>query len=197
MSVYNASGNWLLDGHNWYARANDYATSLAYECGKSVETTSAVISAVSPGITWYQNKLIARQLCLASVGNFSRELAVNFPMRGAYRRNANKAWNILQGKDPYKLMSPITGPKTFNFWHNIMEPSSKRYVTIDRHAYSIALGEKTTKAYRIDAKRYALVSDLYKQAAKDLGVIPCQLQATVWLAHRDRYQQNFLTMVEK
>ena len=190
LSVYRASEQWQLDGHSWYARAHNFAAMLASECGKSLEITSAVISAVSPGISWYQNQLVARQLCQASVGNFSRYLAPGLTFRGAYRSNANKAWKILQGTDPYKLMSPKTGPKTFAFWHNILDPSQSDHVTIDRHAYCIALGEKTTRQYAIKASAYALVSELYKTVAQQLGIIPNQLQATVWLSHRDHYQQN-------
>ena len=192
LQVYLASEQWQLDGHSWYIRANKFAAGLASECSQTLDTTCAVISALSPGITWFQNQVIARQLCLASVGQFG-SLPDSFPLRGAYRRNANKAWRMLHGSVPNKEMNPVSGPKTFCFWKNLVDPASAEHVTIDRHAAAIARGQTVTKQVSITPCQYLALADCYRQAARQIGVIPCQLQATVWLSHRDHYQQSLFT----
>lgn len=81
-----------------------------------------------------------------------------------------------------------TGPKTFNFFHNILRPDDPNYVTIDRHAYAIAKGDN---AERLTQKQYLDVANHYVRSANRLGILPNQLQAVLWVDYRTKYVNTF------
>lgn len=77
--------------------------------------------------------------------------------------------------------------KQKNFYLNIYRPELEFPVTIDRHAFDAFLGIDTGITDRpIDLSMsdgdtvYDVVGDTYRSLAKDLGVLPHQLQAVVW-----------------
>lgn len=85
-----------------------------------------------------------------------------------------------QQPDPY-----LKGLKVWNFYNNIYQPENDRYVTIDGHMFNCWGGER--RALRLSlkgAKHYELVAGNVIALAREYGLLPHQLQATLWTTWR-------------
>lgn len=181
----------LKGGHEWYSRANE----VAHTIGRGdVSKGAGIIAALSPLSTWEKNVSQAHELI--KTGNVHNALLP---------ANVEKARRIHQGEDPTSVLG---GHKVTSFFHNINDPSSAEHVTIDRHAYDIAMGHPFVGAGGGKAKRnitegpsghtpmsedlglsamgrYKHFAHAYKTAAGELGVdLPHKVQATTWVQHR-------------
>jgi len=97
----------------------------------------------------------------------------------------------------------IKGRKTFNFFMNLLNPCNPNYVTIDGHMVSVWLGRRIllkSKEASLTAKKYTLIAEDYKTVARELGILPNQLQAVCWMAwkrkHRILYNPQLSLWVE-
>jgi hypothetical protein len=161
-------------GMGWYPVAHE----LASELGEGVSTGAAVIAALSPQIGWLANISAARSL----VASRSHEEAQSI---GALGDGISKALAILEGSPPSLVLG---GRKVRSFYRNILYPSRAGAVTVDRHAVAIALhgigGRSPSDKWLERAGTYALVASIYRSEARRAGILPQQLQAICWLAHR-------------
>ena len=83
----------------------------------------------------------------------------------------NEIWDILNGN------------KIQNFYMNLMYPDDKRFVTIARHAISIALGRQATdKEHSLTDKHYQFFAECYKEVGQELDLIPNFVQSITWQA---------------
>ena len=82
-----------------------------------------------------------------------------------------------------------TGSKTYHFYHNLLEPDNSAFITIDRHSYLIATGETYTSGLHL--AKYERIADVYRKAAKKLGILPNELQALLWVDHRTKENIKF------
>lgn len=100
----------------------------------------------------------------------------------SYPDSKDKAWRILHGESPLTILG---GPKTSNFYRNILYPDDPVAVTVDAHAYSAWLGKrlKVTEP-RITLPLYDQVAADYRVAAAAASILPSQMQATCWFAWR-------------
>lgn len=171
-------------GLNWYNEANGFCIELSAKYGLSLSQVCAVVSALSPACNWEQNKRDTIGLIETVKG--LRKYKHKF---GTYGANVLKARRILSGELlPENAFSLKTGAKTFNFYHNLLEPDNVNWVTIDRHAYTIATGEP----YKALTKnQYSKIADYYKETARKLSLIPCQLQAVLWVDYRIKKEIEF------
>ena len=85
------------------------------------------------------------------------------------------------------------GMKTRSFFQNIMDPSDPHPVTIDGHAYCIYVNYRMTMKEAVMLRfKYEPVAEDYRQVAKNLNVLPNQLQAVTWFTwkriHNSVYQ---------
>ena len=165
-------------GANWYFEANHFARNVAKSYQVDFKKVCAILSALSPGVNWEQNKKETVTLIRINQGLHTKKF--NF---STYGHNVVKAQKIYDGDiDPDKAFSLKTSPKTYNFYHNIVHPESPDYVTIDRHAFRIATGEEYD---RISPKQYRELAAHYKRAAKRLGILPNILQSVLWEWYRE------------
>ena len=77
--------------------------------------------------------------------------------------------------------------KITNFYRNIANPTAD-FVTVDRHAHDIAVGEVFGKQNRrmLGSKGgYNELADLYREVADFVGILPSELQAITWCAWRE------------
>lgn len=182
-----ASPEFLKGGHEWYDKAQEEAAKVG---GGDVRRGAGVIAALSPLSDWERNVREAHEL--RKTGTVKSALLP---------ANVEKARRIHEGEDPEAVLG---GNKVTNFFHNIHDPSSPHAVTIDRHAYDIAMGRpfvgagKGKKAAEprqtgtmsqdlgLDALgRYKHFVRAYQSASGELGVdLPHQVQATTWVTHR-------------
>jgi hypothetical protein len=169
-------------GREWYMHAHEYARTLSERYGVTLWQAAGVLAALSPGCNWERNKAIAEELIAAyKRGN-------PLPLVGSYgRKNVRKCERILRGSP---VMFVLGGDKVISFYHNILDPLSPSFVTIDRHAYDALQGTRTPedKRFEIKHKRYRDAESAYTSAAATLGLLPSQLQATLWLTWRRLHQ---------
>ena len=77
----------------------------------------------------------------------------------------------------------LNGNKTQRFYWCIKYPLSRKYVVIDRHSLSVALGRVATdKEMSMTDNHYQFFEDCYKRTADELGIIPSYLQSVTWEA---------------
>lgn len=182
-----ASPEFLKGGHEWYDKANEIANKIG---GGDTRRGAGIIAALSPLTDWDRNIRDANELI--KTGTVQSALLP---------ANVEKARRIHLGEDPEKVLG---GNKVTNFFHNINDPSSPHAVTIDRHAYDIAMGRpfigqgKGKKAEEprqtgtmsqdlglSSLGRYKHFVRAYQSAAGELGVdLPHRVQATTWVTHR-------------
>jgi hypothetical protein len=164
----------LAYGLRWYAQANDWLQSLADQHGLKISQVAGVAAALSPRTDWPQNRSKTEQL-LADGDTYG------------LTNGRLKAQRIVKGEDPDEVLS---GPKTRAFWSNLADPVNSTAVTIDAHAYDAALGLVTNDRQRKALERkgeYERIADIYRSAARHLGVAPHVVQAVVWAVWRNRY----------
>ena len=151
-------------GMFWYPTAHR----IALESG-SVERGAGIIAALSPMMPWDRNVELARDA-------FATDIAY-----GGLSKNVAKAQAIIDGANPLDVLG---GDKVRTFYGNIVNPWGDG-VTIDRHAYDIAVGIRHgNKRPGIGKKVYREFSAAYIQAAMGLGVFPAELQAITWTVWR-------------
>jgi len=163
------------DGRSWYPRAHAIMCEWSETYGYSIATVACVTAALSPQVEWTRNVIMADDI-----------LAGRPPSIGGYlRTNRDKAERVRDER-----LSNLTtvfkgGPKVNNFAANLAGDYYNA-VTIDAHAAQIALDEPTYNAGLSWAK-YAVFATAYFQAARELGMAPAELQATVWLTWKRMY----------
>ena len=173
------------EGAEWYSKAHDEAVRI----GRGDAAKGAgILAALSPLTHWSKNIEKADELVKTGTTTHITGMA-----------SVLKAQRINEGEDPTKVLG---GNKVTSFYHNIQDPSNPHHVTIDRHAYDIALGRpfvgsgggkredrgKGGMAEELGLKskgRYDHFKDAYTVASHNLGLkVPNQLQSATWVAHR-------------
>lgn len=166
-----------LDGRSWYYVANEHARKLSALHGLTVCQGVGIIAALSPQTSWEENIRIAHALC-------------EDPTSSHHTADATgKALRILNGADPETTLG---GRKVRSFYANILYPHVPGHVTIDRHAAAILAGLTTPEWNRMHEKKlerahfYRFATGVYRAAARDLSLLPHQLQAITWLVQSNR-----------
>jgi hypothetical protein len=181
--------NWItengVDSSGWYTEANEFAQLMSTTYNVPLTTVCGIISALSPQKSWEENK----------------KLTVRFLSNGTTHNqtqlNINKAKCILVTDNVDQILAILNGNKTKNFFLNILYPNKAMGVTIDRHAIAAAL--QTNKTAKSLDKSYAVLTDkqydffagCYTELAGDLGILPHQLQAIVWVNYRSHRKINY------
>lgn len=130
----------LALGSEWYVEANRFARLLSVNYGVDFYRVVAVISALSPRMSWPRNKAIAeRTLAVFSeawdVPRTTEELVK--AIGGALPANLTIAVRILQGES---IDSVLTGVKRRSFYNNIAFPTTDLLsVTVDTWMQRVAM----------------------------------------------------------
>jgi|APSaa5957512535_1039671.scaffolds.fasta_scaffold04851_3 hypothetical protein len=173
-------------GSIWYDEAREYATGLAIKHGYTVSTVCAVLSALSPAVSWNVNKRDAHTLLgLAAVGETEPD---NIPA-STYGPQVEKALRIAWTGNPDLIGN---GLKTVSFYLNMVGIQDGSVCTIDRHILGAATGSRdaTHKDISVTSKRYFDVSAQIKRLARNRNLQPKQVQAVIWLTYRERIGLN-------
>lgn len=144
-------------GRTWYPTAKREARKLARESGITLAQAAGIIASASLNQSWKGNLTIARKLARGE-------------MTGLKMVRAECA-AILAGTPPTRA---IAGPKRVCFYRNIMGDTDT--VTVDRWA-ARAAGDEDLLG-RVGG--YDCIAEMYRTAARQLGVTPRELQAIVW-----------------
>jgi hypothetical protein len=155
---------------DWYFILHDYAKNLAERNGLTLLQAAGVISALSPMITFQTNLRDAERFCA------TRRL----DNLATYMNQRKKALAIIGAKSEKEVLKLLGGNKTKSFFLNIYRPKTSQDVTIDTWMIKF-FGFKS-----LTPKRYADASKEMQNVAKELGIMPHQLQALVWVGMRGK-----------
>jgi len=178
-----ASDEEVQDGLNWYARANDVASELACECFSPL-VTAGVISALSPNNKWKRNLIDARAV-LDAVDNNQPSDAVKVC---TYNANKLKAFEIARGNQEILTKSP----KTYAFAKNVGE-LDENFVTIDvwhLRACQTRSNKRKELQSTITPLQYKVIQEETLKVAKEFGIKGYEFQAIVWVAIRNRWNNQ-------
>jgi hypothetical protein len=136
------------------------------------------MAALSPNNRWERNVKDTERMCQAWVNG---EDLSDFKV-SCYNTMKAKAWSILEDDltDDDDILTRLNGQKIRSFYSNIRGLTE---VTIDGHAYNIALGIRqglTSDKTNMGKKLYREMQEAYVKAAKRVGVKPHELQAITW-----------------
>jgi hypothetical protein len=170
------------DGLDWYAEANYYSKELAARFNISVQQAVGLIAAFSPQAGWVENKRYAVSFLYAPNSRVRSQVQTD---------KAKLILNLTGEGDIYNALS-IRGMayKTKAFFKNILNPDIDSDVTIDRHAIASCIQypdnvSPLDKRYgNLTKDQYDFFQSCYIKAAKQLDILPHQLQAIVWLTYR-------------
>ncbi len=182
--IAQASDDAETEGLAWYLSAHSIAADLASRHGVTVRQAAGVLAALSPQTGWSENIRLADQAL--SDGEAS----------GHYQDACDKADAILSGADPADVLG---GRKVRSFFTNILFPLRPGAVTVDRHCVDLLAGERGYVNSRILERigAYATCASVVRDVARELGLLPHQVQAIAWVAWRQlhdvayRYDADF------
>lgn len=186
----------LVAGMEWYRTANSFCAELADahpSLVRSVYHAAGIVAALSPQVSWEQNKRLARDLVEED---------------GAHTRHerVQTAREILQGDNPAeKLFDPKRqNRKVRSFFMNMAFPDWPKipddhllpdyilelppHVTLDRHAWSMLFWDPSIIDVLVapTKKQYAWGRCVFVAAAEELGgILPHELQAVTWVVWRN------------
>jgi hypothetical protein len=188
LSIYKKSTFCALqNGVKWYEQANNYACELANKYGLPVEKSAGIISALSPMITWEQNKRDAEVLIQGLTLGIDTSEQYKVHRFSTYSKNVIKGEQIFYSDQPVvNFFSDKTGPKTLSFFLNILRPTEQTRVTIDRHAIAAWQGVKdgTGGSRRVTTAQYKKIESDYVSVANKVNLLPHQLQAIIWVTYK-------------
>lgn len=165
-----ASDNEVVEGLHWYDKTRELANEWA---DGDIWKGAGVIAAYSPLTPWWRNLQLAKDSLLTGIAN-PKSLG----------SNVRKAQAILDGAP---VLPTLNGPKLTAFASAIADPDS-RLVTVDQHAYSVAMGEHFfTRNAKFGVRVYRDIAQAYTECADFVGIAPYQLQAITWVTWRNAH----------
>lgn len=184
LAVYGqATADDLREGLSWYMTAHNWCVvSAGAHRPHLIRRNAGIVAALSPLNGWGNNKRKAAEL----ISKRGRITVVKGQKNGiGLGANVAKAIAIYNGADPLDVLG---GDKVRAFYRTILDPMGDIDPVIDRHAFDIAVGERTDakRRGRLDNKGvYAEFANAYREAAKIAGIGSAQMQAVTWIAWRN------------
>ena len=175
------SADQLSCGQVWYTEAHLFAQGLATRYNVRLEQVVGVIATLSVQNRWDVNKRDAENLCRARYDGMDLDSVVV----ATYDNQRRKAIAILKAGHNADIASMVAtryGQKTLAFYSNILEPETSYRVTLDRWVFrGLDLEQFGNGGGNRYVCLYRKLEELFRQEALVLGLVPCQLQAAIWL----------------
>lgn len=169
----------LDEGMVAYERYNMVMRRLAEKYGFHLHKVCAVFCSLSPNSDYYGN-LRSTVSVLQGINECRVESDI---VVSTYRHCMLRAIAYARGDRDFE--AETKGPKILNFYHNILEPHSSRYVTIDGHMVGVITDSKgTMRELVIPRRTYMLYAQLLKEFAFANFMLPCQMQAILWFVRK-------------
>lgn len=163
------------DGLQWYFTVNEFCKNVSFIYKIEEYKVAGILAALSPNNKFDRNVLDTVNF-IKTNGNCKV---------CTFGANKEKAKQILFNANCHnEVLTILKGNKTSAFFMNIYMPNCPENVTIDLWMNRIFDNEGKS----ITNKRYRDFSNIIKQYAKELNLIPQQLQALLWVAIR---QESF------
>lgn len=185
LAVYNAAtAEDIREGLAWYLTAHNWCKVMAKGRSHLIARNAGIVAALSPTNGWGNNKRKAAELI-----SLRARIVVEpgKPNGIGLGKNVEKAIAIYNGADPLDV---LRGDKVRAFYQTILDPMGDIDPVIDRHAFDIAVGERTDEKRRGILSRKGVYSEFahaYREAAKIAGIGSAQMQAVTWIAWRNMH----------
>ena len=183
LAVYNgATADNIRFGLEWYTVAHNAAKRMGNGNDRFLARNAGIIAALSPMNGWNNNLRKAQQV-VSMRGRITVEKGM--PNGIGLGANVAKAIAIYNGMDPLEVLN---GDKVTAFYRTILTPTGDINPVIDRHAFDIAVGERTDEKRRGILSRKAVYlefAQVYRDAAKIAGIGSAQMQAITWVQWRE------------
>lgn len=168
---------WVSNNHNevwhryrawrvFYVDAFEWCRRTAKDTRYDTDTVAKVLAATSPLKSWGQNKAITKRV-IEGAPVMTQPLTTN--------RKLLVDKILLDPTMPF----PESGVKTWNFYHNIVNPWGRDHVTIDRHMIRPVLNRVSCSRLEYDA-----IADAVKSVASNFVMAPPTMQAALWSWYR-------------
>lgn len=171
---HQANDKQKADGLAWYDIAHQSCKDVAAKYNLPLTIVTGIVAALSPRMRWEDNIKYAEHFING----------LDIPV---FKANLLKAERILAGNDPLDVLG---GPKTRAFYQNLSDPTCNSVACIDswmlRAAYS-----NLNLAGNVTAYEYTTIENAVKVIAKQIGLLPLQVQAIIWVAVRDGYKPGY------
>ncbi len=179
-----ATDEQVIAGLDWYDDVREFVYRLSAEYHIPAADVAGAFAALSPRITVDMNyratTAIVKSVCRG-------ETPAGTTIPGVFS-NVLKAGLIIYSG--WASVSWDKAPKTWAFFQNIVDPHSAD-ITIDIWAERVAYDNpKFQTTGGPNGASYARVADVYLQAALELNIQPCKLQAITWIAMREGPQME-------
>lgn len=166
-----ASPQVLQEGISWYSKANSFCESLAKEHDLPIRLVAGLTALFSPMKSWEMNQRLVREWCeCQNCGTFSlqKKRAIQLFSETVLIRSNEE-------QDKY-IQKVLNGPKTKNFYHNIVYPTISNHVTIDTH-----IQKDLIPGIYLTPKRYRDLEFIIQEQAVEHKIIASALQAVLWV----------------
>lgn len=155
-------------GSHWYSEALYFCKDQSEKYNKPIIQVAGITSSLSPRKEWNINKkLVINYLSNKHVGHTQVQV--------------NKCDLICKTTNFLTIQGILKGPKTRNFFGNIMYPNDPYFLTIDSHMIRVITGLDTDK---ITPAQYRTIKTRFSNKANSLGHIPSVLQGILWITHK-------------
>ena len=169
----------MQEGLLAYQRYHDVMAQMSQQYSIEIEKVIAVFVSTSPNND-YVNNLRSTISILAGIYHGVPEEQVTI---SRYKHCRARAWQYATGQRNF--LRETKGPKVINFYHNILDPTDNRYVTIDGHMSAIWQNKNLTmKEALISKGEYNEISAAVKKLAFREMMLPNQLQAILWFTRK-------------
>lgn len=189
--VVNQNLVWLYDqsdrfdrneGKQAYFRYHLLMRQFAEHYGFSLDRTVAAFAALSPNSDYYGNLRSLASL----LDGINRGAPVSQITVSTYKHCAHRAYRFATGQSDF--LTVTKGLKTRAFYKNILEPWNEIDVTIDGHMVAAFKGEQMTmKEAKMTSGLYRKISFHVQMLARNHGLLPHQMQATLWFTRKRIY----------
>ncbi len=152
--------------------------SMAYSI--ELEKVIAVFVSLSPNNDYVGNlRSTVSVLAGISAGVPEEQVTIS-----TYKHCRKRAFQYARGERNF--LKETKGQKIINFFHNVLDPSDNRYVTIDGHMSAIWQNKNLTMKEAIvrHKREYNEISDAVKKLAFREMMLPNQLQAILWFTRK-------------
>lgn len=164
---YHAGATWYNSAHN-----------LAHVIGRGdIWKGAGLIAVYSPLTPWWRNVELANDSAFTGIARTD-----------TLGNSARLAQRIINGEHS---MDVIKGDKTRSFCKNIALNGESDAVTVDVHAFSIAMGKPIPSSQiKLGKRLYRDIAMCYSRAADIEGIAPTQMQAITWVTWRDMFPKK-------
>lgn len=167
------------EGRLAYPRYNELLAEIADRYKFGLKETVAAFAALSPNNDYLGNlRSLVSLLDGINTGRSLDAITVS-----TYKACRNRAYGYATRQVSFE--DTVRGPKIRAFYFNILDPADRRHVTIDGHmvaAYRANAG--TMKQNIVRPSEYVRVAATVRRLASREGLIPNQVQATIWFARK-------------